>query len=266
MPARAAVAVNELLDAAAHPCNADTSCLPLPAGYYKEIVQVRAHLIAVGLQDSGSSSSRAWLGAVLAWCPSIAHAHGCIPRLRLQFSKGEYPGANMFQDDLAVISTHIPRIADDHGNSIAAATAIPAGALQLLLPPPAPASLHQPASHAAQPTTPTRWRPRPAGTVVGGIIGTDDPADFFSFYTASAKSVTMAVDVVAPFGNTKGAGPTSSRRCCTACRRFARCQRQLQCSQRLPTDGRSPDGTQRLAYPAAAPLPPLQAAPTWTCC
>jgi len=42
-----------------------------------------------------------------------------------QWSKGEYPGANQFQDDLAVMQTYgILLIADDHGNTNAAATAL----------------------------------------------------------------------------------------------------------------------------------------------
>ncbi|HYP49412.1 MAG TPA: PKD domain-containing protein [Pyrinomonadaceae bacterium] len=42
-----------------------------------------------------------------------------------QWSKGEYVGANQLQDDLAVMQTYgIPLIADDHGNTNAAATAL----------------------------------------------------------------------------------------------------------------------------------------------
>jgi hypothetical protein len=52
----------------------------------------------------------------------------------VQFSRGEYPDANELEDDLQVISGFIPNVQDDHGNSIAAATAIPSGA------PPAPSS------------------------------------------------------------------------------------------------------------------------------
>jgi PKD repeat protein len=42
-----------------------------------------------------------------------------------QWSKGEYPGANQLQDDLAVMQTYgIALIADDHGNSSSAATVL----------------------------------------------------------------------------------------------------------------------------------------------
>jgi hypothetical protein len=40
--------------------------------------------------------------------------------------------------------------------------------------------------------------------VVGGVLGSDDPADVFSFYVASAKSVTVSVDVVPWYGSQKG--------------------------------------------------------------
>lgn len=42
-----------------------------------------------------------------------------------QWSKGEYPGANQLQDDLAVMQTYgVSLIADDHGNTNAAATVL----------------------------------------------------------------------------------------------------------------------------------------------
>jgi PKD repeat protein len=42
-----------------------------------------------------------------------------------QWSKGEYSGANQLQDDLAVMQTYgIPLLADDHGNTLASATAL----------------------------------------------------------------------------------------------------------------------------------------------
>jgi PKD repeat protein len=45
-----------------------------------------------------------------------------------QWSKGEYPGANQLQDDLAVIQTYgLPVISDDHGNTNTAATVLSGG-------------------------------------------------------------------------------------------------------------------------------------------
>jgi len=42
----------------------------------------------------------------------------------VQWSKGEYTGANNTQDDLTVIGTYIPVVADEFGDSVAAATAV----------------------------------------------------------------------------------------------------------------------------------------------
>ncbi len=39
-----------------------------------------------------------------------------------QWSKGEYTSANNTEDDLAKLASKIPVIADDHGNTVAAAT------------------------------------------------------------------------------------------------------------------------------------------------
>jgi len=47
----------------------------------------------------------------------------------VQWSKGEYPDANNTQDDTAIISSYLPYCADDHGNTTATATLLPAGAL-----------------------------------------------------------------------------------------------------------------------------------------
>lgn len=41
-----------------------------------------------------------------------------------QFSKGEYANATNTQDDLAVIATYAPLVADDHGNTLAAASVL----------------------------------------------------------------------------------------------------------------------------------------------
>ena len=42
----------------------------------------------------------------------------------VQWSKGEYTGANNTQDDLTVIGTYIPVVADEFGDTVAAATAV----------------------------------------------------------------------------------------------------------------------------------------------
>lgn len=47
----------------------------------------------------------------------------------VQWSKGEYTGASQTQDDLAVIATYIPFVADDHGDTPATASVLPDNAL-----------------------------------------------------------------------------------------------------------------------------------------
>jgi hypothetical protein len=42
----------------------------------------------------------------------------------VQWSKGEYTGANNTQDDLAVIATYLPFIADEFGDTIGTATVV----------------------------------------------------------------------------------------------------------------------------------------------
>ncbi|MCX8489404.1 MAG: PKD domain-containing protein [Opitutales bacterium] len=41
-----------------------------------------------------------------------------------QWSKGDYPFSDIVQDDIATISTFAPKIADDHGNTLATATVV----------------------------------------------------------------------------------------------------------------------------------------------
>ena len=41
-----------------------------------------------------------------------------------QWSKGDYPFSNIVQDDVATITTFAPKIADDHGNTLATATVV----------------------------------------------------------------------------------------------------------------------------------------------
>jgi hypothetical protein len=47
-----------------------------------------------------------------------------------QWSRGEYPGANNFEDDVAKITTFIPYIADEYSNTLAGATPLTSGVTQ----------------------------------------------------------------------------------------------------------------------------------------
>lgn len=57
------------------------------------------------------------------WGPIMGASY--YPRL-INWSKGEYAQANNQQDDLAIIATHLPLVADDHANTASGATALAA--------------------------------------------------------------------------------------------------------------------------------------------
>ncbi len=81
----------------------------------------------VGLSHDGTSSSGYYQGhgsGATGWAPIMGV--GYYQQL-VQWSKGEYAGANNTQDDYVVMqNTGLPIRADDHGNSIAAATPLAA--------------------------------------------------------------------------------------------------------------------------------------------
>ncbi len=58
----------------------------------------------------------------LSWAPIMGVGYS---RDVVQWSKGEYADANQTQDDLAVIATYIPFVADDHGDTLATASVLP---------------------------------------------------------------------------------------------------------------------------------------------
>ena len=75
----------------------------------------------LGLSHDGvttSTGTAPYYPGTAAWGPIMGSA---MPRAVSQWSKGEYAGATNRQDDLAVIRTHLPLRADDHGSSVATA-------------------------------------------------------------------------------------------------------------------------------------------------
>jgi len=80
----------------------------------------------VGLRHDGTSSRAYYTGHThasgVSWAPIMGTGYG---RTIVQFSKGEYAGANRLEDDLAIISGKLPYLPDDHGDSSATATLIP---------------------------------------------------------------------------------------------------------------------------------------------
>lgn len=91
----------------------------------------------------------------------------------MQWSKGEYAGASNTQDDLALITRHLPARDDDHGDS--PATATPLG--------------------AASPGD-ARASPGPVTASVTGAIESPGDADWFSFDVAAGGPVTLSVSLV----------------------------------------------------------------------
>jgi fibronectin type 3 domain-containing protein len=73
----------------------------------------------VGLRHDGTSSRAYYTGHThasgVSWGAIMGTSYG---RTISQFSKGEYPGANRTEDDLAIVSSRLPYLPDDHGDSI----------------------------------------------------------------------------------------------------------------------------------------------------
>jgi PKD repeat protein len=92
----------------------------------KNIAEATSHEVGhnLGLNHDGTASVGYYSGHG-DWAPIMGVGYY---KPVTQWSKGEYPGANQFQDDLAVMQTYgIPLISDDHGNTSAAATVLSGG-------------------------------------------------------------------------------------------------------------------------------------------
>ncbi len=78
----------------------------------------------VGLLHDGTSTQGYFPGhgtGATSWAPIMGVGYG---KEIVQWSKGEYTDANNTQDDLAVIATYLPVVADEFGDTIAAATVV----------------------------------------------------------------------------------------------------------------------------------------------
>jgi PKD repeat protein len=100
------------------------------ANHEKYIAEAVSHECGhtLGLNHDGTSSVGYYQGhgsGETGWAPIMGV--GYYVNL-VQWSKGEYPGANNTQDDTAIIASHLPYRADDHGNTTASATVLAAGA------------------------------------------------------------------------------------------------------------------------------------------
>ncbi len=72
----------------------------------------------LGLSHDATATSGYYTGAS-PWAPIMGAAYS---QPVSQWSRGEYPGANNLQDDLAILATGVPFRTDDHGDLAASAT------------------------------------------------------------------------------------------------------------------------------------------------
>lgn len=94
----------------------------------KSIAEAVSHEVGhnFNLDHDGTASTGYYLGHG-DWAPIMGAGYY---RSVSQWSKGEYPGANNFQDDLAVMQNYgISLITDDHANSSAGATVLSGGSI-----------------------------------------------------------------------------------------------------------------------------------------
>lgn len=87
----------------------------------------------LGLRHDGTSSRAYYTGHThasgVSWAPIMGTGYG---KTIVQFSKGEYPGANRTENDLQIMATHLDPLPDDHGDSAATATEpVPSGPGQI---------------------------------------------------------------------------------------------------------------------------------------
>lgn len=85
----------------------------------------------VGLRHDGTSSRAYYTGHThstgVSWGAIMGTSYG---RTITQFSKGEYPGANRTEDDLAIVSSRLTYLPDDHGDSAGQASEVsPSGTI-----------------------------------------------------------------------------------------------------------------------------------------
>jgi len=97
----------------------------LSGGSEKMVAEAISHEVGhnLGLQHDGGTSTSYYSGhgsGVTGWAPIMGVGYS---RALVQWSKGEYAGANNVQDDLLVMqNTGAPMRADDHGDTLGAAT------------------------------------------------------------------------------------------------------------------------------------------------
>ncbi|HEY0657733.1 MAG TPA: PKD domain-containing protein, partial [Pyrinomonadaceae bacterium] len=88
----------------------------------KGIAEAASHEVGhnLGLHHD-ATSTQGYYGGHGVWAPIMGVGYN---KSVSQWSKGEYPGANNNEDDLAIMQEYIPLIADDYGNTTAAANVL----------------------------------------------------------------------------------------------------------------------------------------------
>ena len=104
------------------PCFAFTQQLANNEKYIAEAVSHEAgHTVSLYHDGVGGTSPTGYYEGQGSWAPIMGVGYY---KPLVQFSKGEYANANNLQDDIAVISNHIPLAGDDHGDSLSSATSL----------------------------------------------------------------------------------------------------------------------------------------------
>lgn len=104
------------------PCFAFTQQLANGEKYIAECSSHESgHTLGLYHDGLGGSSPTEYYQGQGNWAPIMGNSYY---RGVTQFSRGEYANANNTQDDYAVISSYVPIATDDHGNTLATATAL----------------------------------------------------------------------------------------------------------------------------------------------
>jgi len=96
---------------------------PSSTGAEKAVAEVASHETghSLGLHHDGVVGGSAYYGGHGSWAPIMGLSTG---RSITHWSKGEYPGADNLEDDLAIIASRVPVRVDDHGDVAEAATVV----------------------------------------------------------------------------------------------------------------------------------------------
>lgn len=147
----------------------------------KNIVEAASHELGhnLGLLHDGQGSTAYYAGhgtGNVSWAPIMGVGYSTNVT---QWSKGEYPGANQLQDDIAIIAAKLTLRPDDHGQTSTTAS---------------PLSLTN--SGVVTSYTPVTLPGNPALKVNRGVLGTRADVDMFAFTVSNAGTVDLTATPV----------------------------------------------------------------------